>query len=172
MSDQFVGEIRAFGFDFAPVGWAKCDGQVLPISQNTGLFALLGTVYGGDGKATFALPDLRGRVPIQQGDAPTLSAYDLGEDGGTGNVKLNGARLPRHTHVLSVAGDLATERQPPGQLLAPATGVNYYDTTAPNALMAVPTLANTGSGFPHNNMQPFNTLLYCIALTGTFPSKP
>jgi microcystin-dependent protein len=171
MSDPFIGEIRMFGFGFAPAGWARCDGQLLPVSQNTGLFALVGTVYGGDGKATFALPDLRGRVPIQQGDTPTLTAYGLGDDGGGAQVKLLASRLPRHTHVLRVSGDLATEREPPGQLLAPGTGVNYYDTTAPNALMAPQTLAKAGSSSPHNNMQPYNTLLYCIAVQGTFPSK-
>src|SRR5688500_11443147 len=122
MADPFVAEIRIFGFDFAPTGWAFCDGQVLPISQNTALFSLLGTTYGGDGKSTFALPDLQGRAPMHPGQGPGLSLRDLGESGGSEAATLLASELPTHSHALSGSSNPATTTDPAGALPAVVSG--------------------------------------------------
>src|SRR5689334_18403895 len=167
--DPFVAEIRIFPFNFAPTGWAFCDGQILPLSQNTALFSLLGTVYGGDGKSNFALPDLQGRAAMQQGQGPGLSLYDLGQEGGSDTVTLLTSEIPVHTHQLTASLSDGLFTQPADQLFAQGVGVNIWDTTAVNTQLAPNAIAPAGGGLPHNNMQPYLTLQYCIALQGVFP---
>jgi microcystin-dependent protein len=170
MSDQFVAEIRIFPFNFPPTGWAFCDGQLMPISQNTALFALLGTTYGGDGKSTFALPDMQGNAPMQPGQGQGLSLRDLGELSGVESITLLVSEMPLHTHVMSGDEDDATFKTPPNMLLA--AGNQMYTNQSPNAIMAPQALNLAGGGLPHNNMQPYLTLNFCIALQGIFPQRP
>jgi microcystin-dependent protein len=191
MSDQFVAEMRIFPFNFPPTGWAFCDGQLMPISQNTALFSLLGTTYGGDGKSTFALPDLQGAAPMQPGQGQGLSLRDLGEMSGTEAVTLLVSEIPAHTHQLSGCDADATTNLPgkatpppptvpPGQLAAKGlwdsgTGggiIGAYSSLTPNAQMNFQALTPAGGGLPHNNMQPYLTLNFCIALQGIFPQRP
>ena len=173
MASPFVAEIRMFGCNFAPTGWAQCNGQLLPISQNTALFSLLGTFYGGDGKSTFALPDLQGSVPIHQGQGPGLSDYFLGQASGSENVTLLQTEIPVHTHSLqATASDPGEDRTPGTESLARSTGGKLYG--APNSLVQMnlqQTLTVTGSSFPHNNMMPYLTVNFCIALQGVFPPR-
>lgn len=175
MADPFVAEIRIFTFQFAPRGWAACDGSILPIQQNTALFALLGTTYGGDGRNTFKLPDLGGRAPMFWDQGPGLSDHQLGEAGGSATVTLDASQLPAHKHQLQHAGaGVGAAYAAPGQsvLLADAGRAQVYtsatgaDTSAPAAA-----LAPVGGGGPHNNMQPYMALNFCICLQGTFPSR-
>ncbi len=181
MSDQFVAEIRIFPFNFPPTGWAFCDGQLMPISQNTALFSLLGTTYGGDGKSTFALPDMQGNAPMQPGQGQGLSLRDLGEMSGVESITLLVSEIPLHNHGFQGSDSDATAVNPAG--LLPAMGkweagvafgvVGAYSPTTPaNAQMAFQALAPAGGGLPHNNMQPYLTLNYCIALQGIFPQRP
>jgi microcystin-dependent protein len=171
MADPFVAEIRIFPFNFAPTGWAWCDGQLLPISQNTALFALLGTTYGGDGKSTFALPDLEGRAPMHPGQGPGLSLHDLGETGGSETVTLLESEIPAHSHSLRASLDDADLAIPaPTRSLAKASS-NLYVTTNPNTQMSNQALAPAGGDQPHNNLQPFLTLYFNIALQGVFPPR-
>ena len=176
MSDQFVAEIRIFGFNFPPVGWAFCNGQVLPLSQNTALFSLLGTTYGGDGKSNFALPNLQGSVPLQQGQGPGLSLYDLGEQAGQTSVTLLSSQLPAHTHALECSTAVGDQRSPVGHVPAvpPAQrGQNFYaDAAGTKPAMNTSLLASAGGNLPHNNMPPYLTLNFCIALQGVYPSRP
>jgi microcystin-dependent protein len=176
MSDQFVAEIRIFPFNFPPTGWAFCDGQLMPISQNTALFALLGTVYGGDGKSTFALPDMQGNAPMQPGQGQGLSLRDLGEMSGVESITLLVSEIPLHTHGVFAAQDPGDVTVPsPARSMAVTTGGTLYvDSTSNPALtpMAVQTLSIAGGGLPHNNMQPYLTLNFCIALQGIFPQRP
>jgi microcystin-dependent protein len=170
MSEPFLGEIAIFGFNFAPRGWAMCNGQILPISQNTALFSLLGTTYGGNGQTTFALPDLRSRVPVHEGQGPGLSSYDLGQTGGSENVTLTTPQLPLHTHGFTVnASSAATSKSPAGNNPA-AFGTVAYGSTA-DLQMGPDTTSPTGDSAPHNNVQPYLTLNFCIALEGIFPSR-
>jgi len=171
--DPFVAEIRIFGFNFAPKGWAFCDGQLLPLSQNTALFSLLGTTYGGDGKSTFALPDMQGNAPMHPGQGPGLSLHDLGETGGSETVSLLESEIPAHAHSTNISGTQAIQNTPLNQLPAIGVGVNLY-ATASNPLipMANNALAPAGGDQPHNNMMPYLTLNYCIALQGVFPQRP
>src|SRR3954453_5572737 len=171
MADPFVAEIRIFPFNFAPKGWAFCDGQLLPLSQNTALFSLLGTTYGGDGKSNFALPDLQGRAPMHPGQGPGLSLHDLGETGGTETVTLLESEIPAHTHALNASQGDAIERTPGGQLLATGIAIGQYG--APVALTALSPNAVTPAGGdqPHNNLQPYLTFYFCIALQGVFPPR-
>ena len=173
MSNPFVAEIRIFGFNFAPKGWAFCDGQLLPISQNTALFSLVGTFYGGDGKSTFALPDLQGCAPMHQGQGPGLSQRFLGESGGEENVTLLQSEMPAHTHILQANPNQGDNLAPgPAIALASSTGGSLYATGSPTlALMNFQALAPGGSSFPHNNMQPYLTLNFCIAMQGVFPPR-
>lgn len=174
MSDQFVAEIRIFPFNFPPTGWAFCNGQLLPISQNTALFSLLGTTYGGDGKSTFALPDMQGNAPMQPGQGQGLSLRDLGEMSGVESVTLLVSEIPQHTHTLrasSDAGDLFAPSQTAS--LAGSTGASAYQPSNANLVpMAPQALPPAGGGLPHNNMQPYLTLNFCIALQGIFPQRP
>jgi microcystin-dependent protein len=172
MSDQFVAEIRIFPFNFPPTGWAFCNGQLMPISQNTALFSLLGTTYGGDGKSTFALPNMLDNAPMQPGQGQGLSLRDLGEMSGVESITLLVSEIPVHTHTLSTSAADGLERFPGGQLPAQGIGVGMY--AAPSALtpMAFQGLPPAGGGLPHNNMQPYLTLNFCIALQGIFPQRP
>lgn len=175
MADQFVGEIRVFGCNFAPSGWALCNGQLLPISQNTALFSLLGTYYGGDGKSTFALPDIQGSATLNQGSGPGLSERFLGEASGESSVTLLVTEIPAHNHqfnavVNSTLPDPAgkiwgnpTNRRPPPNLFATAL-------SAPQA-MSINALTPAGNSQPHNNMMPYLVMNYCIALQGVFPPR-
>lgn len=169
--DPFVAEIRIFAFAFPPRGWAFCAGQLMPISQNTALFSLLGTNYGGDGKSTFALPNLEGSAPMFWGQGPGLSVHDLGETGGTETVTLLESELPFHTHNLNAAaGDSAETNVPTNNAMTRANRF-VYATPGPLVQMAVNALTVTGGSLPHNNMQPYLTLNFCIALQGVFPPR-
>jgi microcystin-dependent protein len=172
MSDPFVAEIRIFPFNFAPTGWAFCNGQLTPISQNTALFSLLGTTYGGDGKSTFALPDMQGNAPMHPGQGQGLSLRDLGEASGTETVTLLVSEIPLHVHSLMASSEIGEDRTVSGESLAQSTGGALY--VAPNNLtsMAVEALPPAGGSLPHNNMQPYLTLNFCIALQGVFPPRP
>ena len=172
MADPFVAEIRIFGGNFAPKGWATCDGQIMPISQNTALFALLGTFYGGDGKVTFALPNLQGSSPMHQGNGQGLSPRFLGEAAGEPYVTLISSEMPTHNHVLSgVAGRTVSDApDPTGSWWGSPSGDKLYDT-ATNNPMAADAYAFFGGSQPHNNMPPYLTLTFIIALQGIFPPR-
>ena len=171
MADPFVAEIRIFGFQFAPRGWAFCDGQTLPISQNTALFSLLGTTYGGDGKSTFQLPDMQGNAPMNPGQGPGLSLHDLGEIGGSETVTLIQNELPSHTHTLNAAaGDPAESNVATNNAMARSNN-NAYAAPGTLVQMAPNALSPTGGTLPHNNMMPYLTLNFCIALQGVFPPR-
>lgn len=176
MSEPFIAEIKMFGGDFAPRGWALCDGQLLSISSNTALFSLLGTTYGGDGETTFGLPDLRSRVAIHPGDGPGLTPRNLGQKGGEERVTLNATQIPAHSHsgTIKSSSGLPDESNPAG--LYPAALTNGTEGYAANhdgvmAADAIQTAANTGGGQAHDNVQPFQCVNYIIALTGIFPSE-
>ena len=163
MAEPFLSEIRIMSFVFAPKGWALCNGQLMPINQNQGLFSLLGTTFGGDGRVNFALPDLRGRTPIHVG-----SGHTLGERGGEQAHTLSIAELPTHTHVLQAQSGNATTNSPNGALLASSTAV--YHSASSLVALNPSSVTNTGGSQAHLNMQPFLTLSFCIALQGIFPS--
>ena len=164
MAEPFLGEIKIVGFTFPPSGWANCDGQLLPIAQNTALFSLLGTFYGGDGRTSFGVPELRGRAARH-----TSNFSDLGDRLGQESVTLTQAQMPAHNHLLTgVSGD-ATSTDPAGQNLARAAEAIYESRS--NTTMAADALGNSGENQPHNNMQPFLALNFCIALQGLFPSR-
>lgn len=181
MSNPFVAEIRIFAGNFAPIGWAQCNGQLMPISQNTALFSLLGTTYGGDGKSNFALPNLQGSAPMHEGQGPGLSLRDLGESGGEQTVTLLTSEIPAHNHnfwASTANGTTATSST--NQLaLASAGGgkqggsnsVNLYSSGAPNMQMSPSALSISGGNLPHNNMMPFLGLTFIIALQGVFPPR-
>jgi microcystin-dependent protein len=173
-SDQFLAEIRIFPFNFPPTGWAFCNGQVMPISQNTALFALLGTVYGGDGKSNFALPDLMDRAPMQPGQGQGLSWRDLGESSGVESITLLQSEIPLHTHGVRVSTDDGESLIPAAnRILGRSVGGFAYESSGSGAqMMAFQTLPLSGGGLPHNNMQPYLTLNFCIALQGIFPQRP
>ena len=173
MTDQFVGEIRLFPFNFLPPGWSWCDGQLLPISQNTALFAILGVYYGGDGKSTFALPDLQGRVPMHPGRGNGLSEYHLGEHSGVETVTLLESQIPAHSHLVSSSSDDATSRVPAADrvLAQPATGA-VHAPPGPGVWTSDVAVAPAGGGQPHNNLQPYLTLFFAIATQGIFPARP
>jgi microcystin-dependent protein len=174
MADPFVAEIRVFPFNFAPKGWAWCDGQLLPLSQNTALFSLLGTTYGGNGKSNFALPDLQGRAPMHPGQGPGLSLHDLGETGGSQTVTLIESEIPAHVHTVNVSiGDADLPAPSSLNVMAKAAGGFAYAPSNPafNVPMAPETLAPAGGDQPHNNMQPYLTFYFCIALQGVFPPR-
>jgi microcystin-dependent protein len=175
MADPFVAEIRIFPFNFAPKGWAWCNGQILPLSQNTALFSLLGTTYGGDGKSTFALPDMQGNAPIHAGQGPGLSLYDLGEMGGSQTVTLLTSEIPAHAHSLRCQSqDPADQPAPsPARTFAASQNANAYGPSngTPIVQMAFQALSPAGGDQPHNNLMPYLTLYFNIALQGVFPPR-
>jgi microcystin-dependent protein len=177
MADPFVAEIRIFPFNFAPRGWAFCDGQLLPLSQNTALFSLLGTTYGGDGKSNFALPDLQGSVPMHPSQGPGLSQHFLGEQSGVETVTLLTSEIPLHAHTVGRALDALGDSMTPVNNIWAQTGsvrvaVNSYHPGPPTGAMKADVIQPTGGSLPHNNMQPYLTLNFCIALQGVFPARP
>lgn len=170
MSEPFLAEIKIVGFNFPPRGWAFCDGQILPINQNQSLYSLLGTTYGGDGRTSFALPDLRGRAPMHVGQSSGGASHQLGQKGGQESVSLAESEMPQHTHSASGSSSEGDVPVPAGNILAESPVAMYSD---PSGLVPMRdgTLANAGGGAAHNNMQPHQTLNYCIALQGLFPSR-
>jgi microcystin-dependent protein len=181
MSNQFLGEIRPFGFNFAPQGWAICAGQLMAISQNTALFSLLGTNYGGNGTSNFALPNLQGCVAIAQGTGPGLSNYSIGETGGSAVVTLNTQEMPAHVHTLPAAGTTTTKAAAPspstflGATAGRSGGINIYAPPATQTANPATMLANavgvTGGNVSHNNMAPYVAVTFCISLTGIYPPR-
>jgi microcystin-dependent protein len=176
MADPFVAEVRIFPFNFAPKGWAFCNGQLMPISQNTALFSLLGTTYGGDGKSTFGLPNIQGSAVMHPGQGQGLSLHDLGETGGSETVSLLDSEMPAHPHAMNASQGDGTERTPSaggtGQLLATGIGISQYQTPGALTTLNPSVVTPVGSSLPHNNMQPYLTLNYNIALQGVFPQRP
>lgn len=173
MSDVFVGQISLFSFEFAPKRWAQCNGQLLAIAQNQALFALLGTTFGGDGTTNFALPDLRGRVPIGFGASAQSGNVQMGQKSGAETVTLTDASLPAHTHALTATTQVANRRIPTGRSLATDTSTNaeYYATPGQVTPLSPSSIGPTGGSLPHENRQPFLAVNYCIALMGIFPSR-
>jgi microcystin-dependent protein len=174
MADTFVGEIRIFPFNFAPTGWAFCNGQLIPISQNTALFSLLGTYYGGDGKSTFALPNLMNSAPLDFGQGNGLSLYDLGQTGGESAVTLLQTEMPSHAHGAQANSGAGGQNSSPTATWSALTqrGLNAYTpTSAQNVQMSPLALSVVGGSQPHNNMPPYLTLNFCIALQGIYPSR-
>ncbi len=172
MSSPFLAEIRIFGFNFPPTGWAFCDGQILPLSQNTALFSLLGTTYGGDGKTTFALPNLQGAAPLQPGQGPGLSYHDLGEMGGEPAVTLLDSEMPSHVHTAQ--GYPSAGGQGPANNTwsdANQRGISVYAPNTNSVYMNPQALSMSGGSQPHNNMMPYLTLNFCIALQGIYPPR-
>ena len=172
--DPFVAEIRIFPFNFAPKGWAFCDGQLLPLAQNTALFSLLGTTYGGDGRSNFALPNLQGSAPMHPGQGPGLSLHDLGETGGIEAVTLLASEIPAHSHSLNASTQPGEDSAPnAGEALARSVGASLYQsvTNANVVPLAATALAPAGGGIPHNNLMPYLTLNFCIALQGVYPPR-
>jgi microcystin-dependent protein len=171
MADQFVAEIRIFGFNFPPVGWATCQGQILSISQNTALFSLVGTFYGGNGQSNFGLPNLQGIVPIHQGQGPGLTQRVVGQTGGAETVALTTAQMAAHTHTAACDTAVGDDYGPVNDVWAPdAAGGNEYAAAGPGQMNAG-SLNPAGGGAAHNNLQPFLPMNYCIAMTGIFPPR-
>lgn len=171
MSEPFVGEIRMFAGNFAPRGWAFCDGQLLAVSQNDALFSLLGTIYGGDGRTTFGLPDIRGRLPIHAGLGPGLSERRLGAKSGAEQVTLTVNQLPSHTHSLSANTALGNQAQPAGMLVAGRTGDATYTETDPDVNFNSAAITGRGGGQSHTNLMPYLCVHFIIALFGIYPSR-
>jgi microcystin-dependent protein len=173
MSEPFLAEIRIFAGNFAPRGWALCNGQLLPISQNTALFSLVGVSYGGDGRSTFGLPDLQGRAPMHQGQGPGLTGRVVGESGGSATVSLLTIEMPAHTHALMASTSPASGRDPTNNPLARSRNGNAYQTTVNQNVvsMAPQAVGMAGGSLPHNNMQPYLALTFIIALQGIYPSR-
>lgn len=172
MSNPFVAEIRIVGFNFAPRGWAFCDGQLLPLSQNTALFSLLGTMYGGNGKSNFALPDFQGSAPMQHGQGPGLSDYFIGEAGGAETVSLLVSEIPGHTHTLQASANPGSSNNPAGNLYAAPRSGSAYAPSGSLVAMSPDALAPAGGDQPHNNMPPYLVLNFIIAMQGVFPQRP
>ena len=173
MSDAFVAEIRMFPFSFAPTGWAFCNGQLLPISQNTALFSLIGTFYGGDGKSNFALPNMQGSHPMHAGSSSGgLSTRSLGEQGGVESITLLTSEIPIHTHAITVSGFPGDQPIPGGNLLGAFVGDTPYRSSGTSTNLAIQQLAVAGGSLPHNNLQPYLVVNFCIALQGVFPQRP
>jgi microcystin-dependent protein len=172
MADPFVAEIRIFPFNFAPTGWAFCDGQILPLSQNTALFSLLGTTYGGDGKSNFALPDMQGSAPMHPGQGPGLSLHDLGEIGGTETVTLLQTEIPSHAHTALAHSGFSTQTDPSGNAWSGSDVSKQYNAApVANQFMNDFAINLTGGSLPHNNLAPYLVLNFCIALQGVYPPR-
>lgn len=172
MSQPLIGEVKMFGGNFAPRGWAFCEGQLLAISSNSALFSILGTTYGGDGRTTFGLPDLRGRAAIQQGSGPGLPNYSLGQRGGAETHTLIPGELPPHSHIVQINANSSSgsENSPAGNFIAAHNGAFSEDATAGAKLEGLVT-NNTGGNLSHSNIQPFLAVSYIIALVGVYPSR-
>lgn len=172
MSEPFLGEIRVFGFNFNPRGWAQCDGQILPISEHSALFSILGTTYGGDGRVTFALPDLRSRTPLHVGDSDTLGSVNhrLGNRSGEETHTLTTPEMPGHDHSVAANAASATSDEPQNNFPA-RPGIDAYGSPSALRSFAPETVANTGGGTSHQNMQPWTAINFCIAIQGLFPSR-
>lgn len=170
MANPFLGEIRMFGFNFAPQGWALCNGQLLPISQNTALYSLLGTSYGGNGTSNFALPNLQSRVAVHQGEGAGLSSYPIGQEGGTETTTLLESQLPAHSHLVKVDNGAGSLERPAGHVLA-RSSTNLYAPTSDGLTLKPDAVTSTGSNKPFNNVQPYLVLNFCIVLVGIFPSR-
>ncbi|YCM46715.1 tail fiber protein [Verrucomicrobiaceae bacterium 227] len=172
MSEPFLSELRMFGFNFPPRGWSSCDGQLLPINQNQALFSLLGTTYGGDGRTTFALPELRGRSPRGMGISDQGQSAPLGQKSGAETDTINVTTMPSHSHGFNVDPNGSTETTPGGHFLGVDTDpVMYHPVDSPVTLMDEEDLTSSGGGLPHDNMQPFLAINFCIAMVGLFPSR-
>lgn len=171
MSEPFVGEIRMFAGNFAPRGWAFCDGQLLAVSQNDALFSLYGTIYGGDGRTTFGLPDLRGRIPLHHGQGPGLSSRRLGSKGGSENETLTTNQLASHTHDFNANKTPASTSAPQGKVLAEGVGVRFYRTESQTESLASATIAHTGGSRSHTNLMPTLCIHFIVALFGIYPSR-
>lgn len=169
MTEPFIGEIKMAGFNFAPRGYAFCNGQLLSIAQNTALFSLLGTTYGGNGQTTFGLPNLQGRVPMHYGQGSGLTSRTMGEQSGTENVTLISTQMPAHNHLVNVSSDDATAKSPVGGVMAGAASPIY--AAAPDAQMNAATIGPSGGNQPHANMQPYLVVNFIIALEGIYPSR-
>jgi microcystin-dependent protein len=170
MSEPFIAEIRILPFNFAPRGWADCNGQLLSIAQNTALFSLLGTTYGGNGQTIFGLPDLRDRVPLGMGQGPGLSQYDQGQISGTSTVSLLQSQMPGHNHGFGSFSDSGESSDPANAVPARAAGETVYVNAVPNTPLTT-TISLAGGSQPHNNMMPYLALRFCIALQGVFPAR-
>jgi microcystin-dependent protein len=172
MADPFVAEIRIFGFNFAPRGWAFCNGQIMSISQNTALFSLVGTTYGGDGRSTFGLPNLQGNAALFWGQGPGLSLYDLGQTGGSSNVTLLANEIPQHTHTgMKANARAAISNNPSGAAPALTTGTFTYASAVPSTNLSAQSTQVIGGSLPHNNYMPSLVLNFCIAMQGVFPPR-
>jgi microcystin-dependent protein len=174
MSDQYLGEIRTLGFNFAPLGWALCNGQTLPISQYAALFSLLGTAYGGNGTTTFALPDLQGQAPMHWGNGTGLSSYVVGEQSGSTTVTLSTSQMPAHNHSIQVSGATTGNTADPGSsvwLGDASPGHPYATSSTPNTTLAQNAIGSVGGNQPHANQQPFLVINFSIALSGIFPPR-
>ncbi len=170
MGTPFIGEIRMFGGNFAPRGFAFCHGQLLAISQNDVLFSLIGTTYGGDGQSTFALPDLRGRIPVHAGQGPGLSSYVLGQSAGSETVTLTQGQFPAHTHAAQAQSAAGNQPAPGGGIWA-ASGLNQFSANPPSAGMSPAAIGPAGGSLPHDNMMPFQVVSFIIALEGIYPAQ-
>ena len=171
MSDPFIGQVTIFAGTFAPRGWGFCDGQLLPISQNTALFSILGTTYGGDGRTTFGLPNLKGRLPMHAGNGPGLSSRRLGQAGGQETVTLNAQQISSHTHTLRASPSPGEASDPAANALGRSVGALVYGSAAGLGPMATDAVESTGGGQAHDNKQPFQVLHFIIAIVGVFPSR-
>lgn len=171
MSEPFIGEVTMFAGGYAPQGWAQCDGQLLQIAENETLFSLIGTTYGGDGRQTFALPDLRGRTAINVGHGGGLAGYTIGEQGGAETVTLTESQIPSHTHALQASANAGSSAKPAGKVLAKSTRWDIYRPNIPGDNMNSSAITSTGDDQPHNNMMPFQAVNFIIALQGRFPTR-
>jgi microcystin-dependent protein len=171
MTTPYIGEIRIFGGNFAPNGWAFCDGSLLSIPEHDALFSLIGTTYGGDGENTFALPDLRGRLPVHQGTGPDGANYVIGQQGGAETVTLTADQAPEHSHTMVGSGDIGNQTSPVGHVLARSNTLDAYSNRPPNLQMRAASTTPVGGGQPHENMQPYLPISFIIALFGVYPTQ-
>ena len=171
MSEPFVGEIRIFAGNFAPRGWAFCDGQLLAVSQNDALFSLLGTIHGGDGRTTFGLPDMRGRIPIHAGSGPGLSPRTLGTKAGAEKVTVTINQLPPHTHNIRTSTAAGTENNPAGEFLGASPNVRLFRPATPNSSLNAASISSVGGSQSHSNLMPFLCVHFIISLFGIYPSR-